>query len=560
MFMDNDSNTVCVGQIGTKHVQQTASDLIEQIKAGDTSLGLELGSTRIKAILVDVNTVPIAQGTWEWESKYEDGLWTYSLEQIHQGVRGCFADLSTDLIQRLGVRLERVGSICVSAMMHGYLAFDADSNLLVPFRTWRNTVTQESSDVLTALLGENIPQRWSISHLHRAMTMNEPHVKEISFITTLSGYVHWLLTGEKVLGIGDAVGMFPVDSDTATYREEAVRRFNSLDVTKSIGLRIEEVLPRVLTAGEVAGKLTHDGARFLDPTGVLMPGAIFAPPEGDAGTGMVATNAIRPRTGNVSVGTSVFAMIVLEESLERVHREIDIVATPDGSPVAMVHCNNGTGELDTWVSIFNEFAILTGTKLSQECLYNLLLSAALKGDPSAGGLMAINYLSGEHITGFERGTPMYSRVSNQSMSLANFIRLQLMTIFATLRIGIDILTREEGIVIDRFVAHGGVFKTPRAAQEVLASAVDVPVSIGESAGEGGAWGAAVLASFAKDSKYNKLTNFLENKVFKHASLMTINPDEDSVRGYDRFITRFRDFLSVERAAIEASASGLPKSL
>ena len=510
-----------------------------------TALGLELGSTRIKAVLIDKNHLPIASGDYEWENKLVNGIWTYSLEEVRTGIQACFAALIADVKDKFNVELTTVGAIGVSAMMHGYLPFDKDGKQLAEFRTWRNTITGEAAEKLTDLFGFNIPQRWSIAHLYQAILNGEEHVKDIASLTTLAGYVHFVLTGENVMGIGEASGMFPVDSEKLDYDEGMVQKFNALT-----GLDLRTVLPKVLVAGEPAGTLTEAGARFLDPSGVLQAGIPVAPCEGDAGTGMAATNSVRARTGNVSAGTSDFAMIVTEKALG-VHREIDMVTTPAGAPVAMVHCNNCTSDINAWVNLFSEFADTIGAPRNKSELFTLLFRKALEGDAECGGLMNFNYFSGEGVTDLDEGRPVFARMPDSRFTLANFMRTQLLSSLATLKIGLDILTKTEHVAIDKLYGHGGFFKTPGVGQRMLSAAVGAPVSVMETAGEGGPYGMALLAAFMlwKDDG-ESLEDYLDNKVFASAATSTLMADEAETAGFAAFLERYRKALPLEKTATE----------
>ncbi|MBO4241751.1 MAG: FGGY-family carbohydrate kinase [Clostridiales bacterium] len=511
----------------------------------NTALGIELGSTRIKAVLIDKDHIPVASGEFEWENKLVDGIWTYSTDLIHEGIRGCFASLKEDVFKRYGKKLDTVGAIGISAMMHGYLPFDKDGTQLAGFRTWRNTITGEAAEKLTDLFGFNIPQRWSIAHLYQAYLNKEDHVKDIDFLTTLAGYIHRRLTGEKVMGVGEASGMFPIDSDTCDYREDLIAKFDALT-----GMDLRNILPRVLSAGEYAGVLTSEGALFLDPTGDLKPGIPVAPCEGDAGTGMVATDSVRVRTGNVSAGTSDFAMIVVDHNLG-VHREIDMVTTPDGAPVAMVHCNNCTSDINAWVNLFGEFGELMGIKADKGELFTKLFKIALEGDPDCGGLMSFNYFSGEGVTDLDEGRPVFLRTPDSSFTLANFMRTHLLSALATLKIGMDILQGTENVTIDKLYGHGGFFKTPEVGQKMLSAAVDAPVSVMETAGEGGPYGMALLAGYMLWKEEGEtLPDYLDNNVFSDSKSTTIMADEKDVAGFRSFLTKYKDALKVEKTATE----------
>ena len=510
-----------------------------------TVLGIELGSTRIKAVLIDEKYIPIASGDYEWENQLVNGIWTYSMEAVHTGLQSCFANLKDNVKSKFGIELTTVGAIGVSAMMHGYLPFDKDDRQLAEFRTWRNTITGEAAEELTALFGFNIPQRWSIAHLYQTILNHEEHVKDIAFLTTLAGYIHWQLTGEKVMGIGEASGMFPIDSEKRDYDEGMVQKFNALT-----GLELRTILPKVLVAGESGGNLTESGARFLDPSGTLQAGIPVAPCEGDAGTGMAATNSVRVRTGNVSAGTSDFAMIVTDKPLG-VHREIDMVTTPAGAPVAMVHCNNCTSDINAWVNLFSEFAEVIGTSQDKGKLFTLLFNKALEGDADCGGLMSYNYFSGEGVTDLDEGRPVFARMQNSRFTLANFMRTHLLSALATLKIGLDILTQTEQVPIDKLYGHGGFFKTPGVGQRMLSAAVRAPVSVMETAGEGGPYGMALLAAYMlwKDEG-ETLEDYLDNKVFVDVMSTTLMADSADIAGFSIFLSRYKKALPMERKATE----------
>ena len=528
------------------------SDVKNTIVNGKAVLGIEFGSTRIKAVLIDENNTPIASGAHDWENRLENGIWTYSLEDIWTGLQDCYRKMTEDVQAQYGVKVEKLGAIGFSAMMHGYLAFNKDGELLVPFRTWRNTITQEASEALTEAFQFNIPQRWSIAHLYQAILNGEDHVKDVDFFTTLDGYIHWQLTGEKVLGVGSATGMFPVDSDTKDYYTSMIEKFDEMAAAKGMPWKVENLLPKVLLAGDNAGVLTAEGAKRLDPTGTLQPGCPLCPPEGDAGTGMAATNSVKQRTGNVSAGTSVFAMIVLEKALKEVHEEIDMVTTPSGDAVAMVHCNNCTSDLNAWVNVFKEFAESFGMEVDMNKLFGTLYNKALEGDKDCGGLLAYNYFSGEHITGFEEGRPMFVRTPDSKFNLANFMRANLYTSLGALKVGLDILLKEEGVAVDRITGHGGLFKTKGVGQKILAGAMDATVSVMKTAGEGGAWGIALLASYMiQKEEGESLADYLQNKVFGGDEGEKMDPDPDDVKGFDEFIKRYKAGFPIERAAIDA---------
>lgn len=527
------------------------SDVKNTIVNGKAVLGIEFGSTRIKAVLIDENNTPIASGAHDWENRLENGIWTYSLEDIWTGLQDCYRKMTEDVQAQYGVKVEKLGAIGFSAMMHGYLAFNKDGELLVPFRTWRNTITQEASEALTEAFQFHIPQRWSIAHLYQAILNGEDHVKDVDFFTTLDGYIHWQLTGEKVLGVGSASGMFPVDSDTKDYYTSMNEKFDEMAAAKGMPWKVENLLPKVLLAGDNAGVLTAEGAKKLDPTGTLQPGCPLCPPEGDAGTGMAATNSVKQRTGNVSAGTSVFAMIVLEKALKEVHEEIDMVTTPSGDAVAMVHCNNCTSDLNAWVNVFKEFAESFGMEVDMNKLFGTLYNKALEGDKDCGGLLAYNYFSGEHITGFEEGRPMFVRTPDSKFNLANFMRANLYTSLGALKVGLDILLKEEGVAVDRITGHGGLFKTKGVGQKILAGAMDATVSVMKTAGEGGAWGIALLASYMiQKEEGESLADYLQNKVFGGDEGEKMDPDPEDVKGFDEFIKRYKAGFPIERAAID----------
>lgn len=528
------------------------NDIQKAIESGATALGIEFGSTRIKAVLIGEDHMPIASGSHEWENKHENGIWTYSLEDVWAGLQDSYRKLSQDVSEKYGSPLKSIGAIGFSAMMHGYMAFDKDGNQLVPFRTWRNTMTGQASEKLTELFQFNIPQRWSIAHLYQAILNKEPHVREINHLTTLAGYVHWKLTGQKVLGIGEASGVFPIDSNTNDYDLQRIEQFNELLKAENISWKLEDILPKVLVAGDAAGVLTEEGAKLLDPAGQLRAGIPLCPPEGDAGTGMVATNSVAERTGNVSAGTSVFAMIVLEKALSKLYPEIDMVTTPTGKPVAMVHSNNCTSDLNAWVDVFQEFTQALGVEISESKLYEMLYQRALTGDADAGGLLAYSYLSGEHITHLEEGRPLFVRTPESRFTLSNFMRVNLFSSLGALKIGLDILFEQEKVQIDQILGHGGFFKTPEVGQKMMAAAMNVPVSVMETAGEGGAWGIALLASYRIHKGTNEpLESYLSEKVFAGQKASTIAPDPKDVDGFAAFMERYKKGLVIERAAVES---------
>ena len=517
------------------------------LEEGRASLGIELGSTRIKACLIGPDAEVLATGSHEWENVYADKLWTYSLDAVWSGLQAAYAELVADVRKQYGVTPERYAAMGVSAMMHGYLAFDADGELLAPFRTWRNTNTGVAATELTELLGVNIPLRWSIAHLHQAVVDAEAHVPQLDFVTTLAGYVHWKLTGERVLGVGDASGMFPIDSTTGGYDKRMLQAYDALAADR-LPAPLTALLPAVLPAGAAAGVLTAEGALLLDPTGATPAGIPLCPPEGDAGTGMVATNSVAPRTGNVSAGTSIFAMVVLERPLGEVHHELDLVTTPAGDAVAMVHCNNGASELAAWAGLFTRFAAAAGNPVTDDAAFDALFREALAGEADAGGLIAYNHLAGEPIAGLDAGRPLFVRTPDSAFTLANFMRAQLYGVFGTLALGMQVLTAE-GVGLDRMFAHGGMFRTAGVAQRFLAGALGAPVAVGELASEGGAWGIAVLASYL--GRAEPLAAYLDETVFATASVSVVDPDPADVTGFTAYLDRYRAGLAIEAAATTA---------
>ncbi len=526
-------------------------DIKNKIETGKAILGIEFGSTRIKAVLISPDNRPIAQGSHEWENQLVDGLWTYSIEAIWEGVRDCYRDLQDNVRAQYGVEIESLAAIGISAMMHGYMAFDSKQEILVPFRTWRNTNTARAAAELSELFVYNIPLRWSISHLYQAILDDEKHVKDIDFLTTLAGYIHWQITGEKVLGIGDASGMLPIDPETKNYSAAMVEKFDALVAPKGYGWKLNDILPKVLLAGENAGCLTAEGAKLLDPTGHLKAGIPVCPPEGDAGTGMTATNAVKQRTGNVSAGTSSFSMIVLEKELSKPYEPIDIVTTPDGSLVAMVHCNNCTSDLNAWVGLFREYTELLGLPVDMNEIYGKLYNNALNGDPDSGGLLAYNYFSGEPVTGLAEGRPLFVRSVGDRFNLANFMRAHLYGSVAVLKIGNDILFNEEKISVDRITGHGGLFKTKGVGQRILAAALNSPISVMDTAGEGGAWGMALLASYLVNNPGGlSLPDYLDKEVFAGDVGTEITPTEAEVAGFNVYIENYKRGLGIEKAAVE----------
>ena len=532
-------------------------DIVKQIESGKTSIGIEFGSTRIKAVMIGEDYSPIASGTHDWQNRLEGGVWTYTAEDITLGLQDAYKNLADCVKKEYGVSIRKVAAIGISAMMHGYLAFDEGGNLLAPFRTWRNTITGEAAKALTEAFGFNIPQRWSIAHLYQAVLSGEEHVPDIKFFTTLAGYVHWQLTGEKVLGVGDASGMFPIDPGTHDYDKTMLSKFKELVADKGFAWTLESILPRIVPAGESAGTLTEAGAKLLDPSGELEAGITLCAPEGDAGTGMVATNSIAPRTGNVSAGTSIFAMAVLEKNLSKVHEEIDIVTTPCGDPVAMVHCNNCTTDLDAWVKMFASALKTFGVEVPKSEIYDKLYAAALSAPADCGGLVSCklvscNYFSGEHVTGFTEGRPMLIRTPEAQFDVSTLMRSLIYSCMATLKIGMDILLGEEKVELDKLLAHGGLFKAPVVGQRFLASALNVPVAVMESAGEGGAWGIALLAAFtARENKAQSLAQFLDQQVFSKFASSVMQPNADDSKGFAAYTERFKAGLSAQRAAVEA---------
>ncbi|MGG0030609.1 FGGY-family carbohydrate kinase [Priestia megaterium] len=532
-------------------MKTTQESIKQAIAKGKTSLGIELGSTRIKAVLIDENFETIASGSYEWENLLENGFWTYNLLDIITGLQSAYREMKQEVERSYGITIRTVGSIGVSAMMHGYMAFDKTGELLVPFRTWRNATTSAAAKELTEHFQFNIPERWSIAHLYQAIINQEKHLPRIDYMTTLAGYIHWLLTGSKALGIGDASGMFPIDERTQNYSEDMMKQFDELISYKGYPWQLSDILPAVHTSGEQAGTLTAIGASILDQSKNLQPGIAFCPPEGDAGTGMVATNSVRKRTGNVSVGTSVFAMIVLDKKLSNVYPEIDLVTTPNGSPVGMVHANNCSSDLNAWLGLFREFSEAMGQKVESDKLFEVMLNKALEADPDGGGLLSYGYFSGENITGVESGRPLFVRSAKSNFNLANFMRTHLFTAFGALKIGMDLLVKEENVKIHSILAHGGLFKTPVVGQKMMAAAINTPVSVMDTAGEGGAWGMAILSSYMLNKSENEsLEDFLDDRVFKEVTAQEIYPDELDVKGFEAFIKRYKKGLVIEKAAAE----------
>lgn len=524
----------------------------EQIQQGKTILGIEFGSTRIKAVLIDEKHNPIASGSYQWENHLIDGIWTYSMDEIMTGLRSCYQSLSQDVSQKYDTVITRLAAIGFSAMMHGYLAFDRNDNLLVPFRTWRNNITGEAAKALTELFQYNIPERWSIAHLYQAILNEEEHVKDISFLTTLAGFIHWKLTGKKVLGIGDASGMFPIDISAHNYNASMIAQFDALIADRNYPWTLSDILPQVLVAGTEAGVLTEEGAKLLDESGRLQAGIPLCPPEGDAGTGMTATNSVGVRTGNVSAGTSIFSMVVLEHDLKKVHPEIDMVTTPDGNLVGMVHANNCSSDINAWTELFRQFAQSIGADIDTNTLYTTLFKKAAEGDKDCSGLLSYGYLSGENITGVPEGRPLFVRRPNSSFTLANFMRTLLYTSFGALKVGMDILLKEENISIDTIYGHGGLFTTKGVAQQILADAINAPVAVMKTAGEGGPWGMAVLAAYMLSQKLDtSLERYLNEQVFSDTDGDTLTPDPDGVKGFEQFIEDYKNGIAVEKSAVDS---------
>ena len=528
----------------------------EIIDEGRTAIGIEFGSTRIKAVMIDESGAVLAQGGHTWENQHIDGIWTYSLEMIWSGLQGAYAELRENVKKEYGTDIKKTGAIGFSAMMHGYMPFDKDGELLVPFRTWRNTITAVASQQLTKEFDFNIPQRWSIAHLHQAILNNEEHIKDVAYLTTLAGYIHWKLSGEKVLGVGDASGMFPIDSKTNDYNLQYLEKYDKIIESYELGWKLRDILPKVLVAGESAGKLTAEGAALLDPSGALEAGIPMCPPEGDAGTGMVATNSVAVRTGNVSAGTSIFIMVVLENALKKMHEELDVVTTPDGKDVAMVHCNNCTSDINAWINIFDEFLDVMGYQVDKGVIYEKLFNLALKGSADCGGLAGFNYFSGEPITGFTSGRPVFIRDADADFSLANFMRLHLYSAVSTLKVGLDILLKEEDVKVEKLYGHGGFFKTKGVGQSIMSAATGGPVTVMETAGEGGAWGMGVLALYLMDkskegSDDKTLSQFLSDRIFAGNDGITVTAPEDEMIGFNRFMETFKKTIPVEKAAVLA---------
>ncbi|QTL97610.1 ATPase [Iocasia frigidifontis] len=527
------------------------NEIRNAINNGQTAIGIELGSTRIKTVLIGPDNTPLASGSHDWENNYVNNVWTYSLEDIWEGVQNSYQDMVSNVKEQFGVSIQTTGAIGFSGMMHGYMVFDQNDNLLTPFRTWRNNITGQASEELTKLFNYPIPQRWTIAHLYQAILNKEEHVSDISYLTTLAGYIHWKLTGQKVLGIGEASGYFPIDLETKDFNSKMIGQFNQLISPLNLSWQLEDILPNVLVAGTKAGKLTVEGARLLDITGELQSGIPLCPPEGDAGTGMVATNSVSVRTGNVSAGTSVFGMIVLERELSKVYSEIDLVTTPDGKLVAMSHSNNCTSDLDAWIGLFDEAAQALGLNCDKSKLYETFYNMALEGDPDCGGLLSYGYISGEHMTHFEEGRPLFVRSSNSNFNLTNFMRVHLFTALGALKTGFNILFKKESVRVDQILGHGGLFKTKGVGQKIMAAALNVPVAVMETAGEGGAWGIALLGSYMINREENEsLVDFLKEKVFSGKMGESITPNPSDVAGFNEFMKRYNQGLAIERAAVD----------
>lgn len=528
-----------------------SDSITDMLESGRTSLGVEFGSTRIKAVLIGADCQVLASGEYSWENRLENGVWTYPLSEVWHGLQASYAQLKAQVQSEYGVTLKTVGSIGISAMMHGYLPFDGEGNQLTEFRTWRNTITEQAAAELTTAFSFNIPQRWSIAHLYQAILNQESHIKDISFLTTLAGYVHWLLTGEKVLGVGEASGMFPIDSSTGNYDISMCEKFSRLAAEHGFTTPLLQILPRVLTAGEAAGVLTESGAKLIDPSGDLSAGIPLCPPEGDAGTGMVATNSIAPCTGNVSAGTSIFAMAVLEKPLAGVYKEIDMVTTPVGAPVAMVHCNTCTSDLDAWVRLFSELLSASGNPMQKGALYDMLYNAALSADTECGNLLSYNYYSGEPVTDAADGRPLFVRTAESRFTLPNFMCNLIFSTLATLRIGMDILFEKEQITLTRLYGHGGLFKTPVVGQQLAAAALHTPVAVMGTAGEGGAWGIALLAAYLREKSENEsLAQYLNNRVFANDDGTCLSPNAEDIARFEHFLARYKNGLPVEKLAAE----------
>ena len=515
-----------------------------------TVLGIEFGSTRIKAVLLDREHKPIASGSHSWENSLIDGVWTYPLDEIHSGLQACFADLRRDVREKFGQELTETGAIGVSAMMHGYMAFDRCGKLLVPFRTWRNTMTSRASAELTELFGFHIPQRWTIAHLYQAILNGEEHVKDIDYLTTLAGYIHLRLSGQRLVGTGEASGIVPIDMQTLDYDSTMVEKFDALIADRDLPWKLRDILPHSVCAGQIAGTLTEEGARFLDPSGSFRPGALVAPCEGDAGTGMVATNAVRARTGNVSAGTSAFSMLVSDHPLG-IHPEVDMVTTPAGLPVAMVHSSNCTSDINAWVELLFEFAGMLGVACDKGELYTMLFNKALEGSVDGGGLLSYNYFSGEGVTRMNKGRPVFARLPDAELNMANFMRTHLLSALTTMKIGLDILAREENLTVDRLLAHGGFFKTPGVGQRILSAAARAPIAVMQTAGEGGPYGMALLCAYMLwHEEGESLEDYLDNKVFASAPAVTVMATQEEIDGFEKYAQRYLRAFDIEKIAAE----------
>lgn len=527
------------------------NNLKEIISSGDINLGVEFGSTRIKAVLTAVKGKVIAKSSYDWENQLIDGIFTYDLEEVWIGLKKCYKDIKEFVKQEYDIEITKLSSIGFSAMMHGYLVFDKQGHLLVPFRTWRNTITEQSADILSKQFNFNIPQRWSIAHLYQSILNKEHHVGNIDFLTTLAGYVHWKVTGERVIGIGDASGIFPIDETTLNYNKNMMGQFKELAEKEDFTVSLENILPKVLLAGELGGRLTKEGAELIDPTGLLQEGSFVCPPEGDAGTGMVATNSITPKTGNVSAGTSIFSMIVLEKSLSKYYTEIDIVTTPVGHPVAMVHCNTCTSDIDAWVKIFHEFAKQIDNNINISDIYKLLYESALKGKFDCGGLVSVNYFSGEPVVNIKDGVPMFIRKADDEFNLSNFIRAHIYSSFATVKIGLDLLFNDEKIKIDKLLGHGGLFKIEKIVQQMMASSLNTPVEVTDTASEGGAWGMAILAEYMSYKEQNQsLEDYLNKEIFAETKSIVCYPNKEETEGFNKFLERYKNTLKIEKFAVD----------
>lgn len=528
------------------------SEVQQAIIDGNISLGIEFGSTRIKAVLIDTKGNILSVGGFNWENHYVDGVWTYPLDAVWIGVQAAFKQLADNVQNQYDLPLKKIAHIGISAMMHGYLAFNQQNELLVPFRTWRNSFTQAASHELTELFNYNIPQRWSIAHLYQAILNNEAHLTDIDFITTLAGYVHWQLTGEKVLGVGDASGMLPIDLDSKDYNASMMEAFHRHIQHKGFSWSLPQILPKVKVAGENAGTLTEQGALLLDPTGVLQAGSILCPPEGDAGTGMVATNSISEKTGNISAGTSAFAMIVLQKELSKVYEELDMVTTPAGKLVTMVHSNNSSSDINAWVGLFKEILTALNLPCDTDTLYQTLFLKALEGDADCSNLLSYGFYSGEHIVGLSEGCPCFMHPANSNFNLANFMRVHLYTAFAAMKIGVDILIQQEKVEISQILGHGGIFKTKNVVQKILASALNVPIATMQTASEGGSWGIALLANYLNEhQKGVSLDDYLNQQIFNSTSVSVVEPDAEISTGYNTFMQRYKKGLGIVKEAVLA---------